>query len=104
MTRLWIALLLALSASPAMAEGPGTRIRSGSQLPQPPQIVIVPRAPDACARLQGAERERCIQNERRPAQTGPNRGPGSTGMGAGAGASSTGGTTGGGSFGASAPR
>lgn len=100
MTRLLIALLLALSTSPAMAEGPGTRIRSGSQLPQPP--LIAPRTPDACARLQGAERERCIHNERRPAQTGPNRGPGSTGMGAGA--SSTSGTTGGGSFGASAPR
>ena len=102
MTRLLIALLLALSTSPAMAEGPGTRIRSGSQLPQPP--LIAPRTPDACARLQGAERERCIQNERRPAQTGPSRGPGSTGMGSGAGASSTSGTTGGGSFGASAPR
>jgi hypothetical protein len=76
-----IALLLALSASPAMAEGPGTRIRSGSQLPQPP---IVQRAPpDACARLQGAERERCIRDERRKTATGSTRGS---------------------SFGASAPR
>jgi hypothetical protein len=80
MTRPLIALLLALSASPAVAEGPGTRIRSSSQLPQPP---IVQRAPDACARLQGAQRERCIRDERRRTAAG---------------------TTRGGSFGASAPR
>ena len=98
MKRLLFALLLApsLLSAPSLAEGPGTRIRSGSQLPQPPQIA--PRsAPDACARLQGAERERCVDTERRPAQTGPSRGPGSTGMGSGAGASSTSGSTGGGS-------
>ena len=72
MTRLLIALLLAFSTSPALAEGPGTRIRAGSQLPQPP---IVQRAPpDACARLQGAERERCIRDERRRTAAGPTRG------------------------------
>ena len=81
MTRLLLALLLALSASTAMAEGPGTRIRSGSQLP--PQPPIVQRTPEACARLQGAERERCILAERRRTATGTTRGS---------------------SFGASAPR
>lgn len=68
MTRLLIGLLLVLSASPALAEGPGTRIRSGSQLPQPPQIVQ--RAPvTPCARLQGDARERCLEEARKSAAT-----------------------------------
>jgi hypothetical protein len=101
MTRLLIALLLALSASPTLAEGPGTRIRSGSQLPQPP---ILQRAPDACARLHGAERERCIQNERRPAPAGNVPGPGSVSGTSGARSSSASGTSGASPLGAGVPR
>ncbi|MGQ0547769.1 MAG: hypothetical protein ACT4P3_20980 [Betaproteobacteria bacterium] len=86
MTRRLIALLRGLSpaacavlflvvSSPSFAEGPGTRIRSSTQLPQPPQSL--PRdAADPCARLTDAARERCLEKARKPAPTGTaRRGP-----------------------------
>jgi hypothetical protein len=102
MPRLFI-LLLALSASPAMAEGPGTRIRSGSDLPR--MLESLPRDPaNPCARLQGAARQRCMDEERKPVETGRRTGPESTGMGAGAGSGASGGSSGASSIGAGARR
>ena len=89
MTRLLIALPLALSAlfcGSAAAEGPGTRIRSGSEFPRPPQSLHRDQV-DACVRLQGAARQRCLDEARKPVETGRASGPESTGMGSGAGCS-----------------
>lgn len=113
MRRLPIALLFALSALPVcfapavLAEGPGTRIRSGSQMPRVPQTA--PEAStDACARPRAGDRGLCIEKApreaRRPVQTGNLPGPGSVSGTSGAGSSSSSGTTGAGSLGAGAPR
>jgi len=102
MTRLFI-LLLALSASPAVAEGPGTRIRSGSDLPR--LLESLPRDPaNPCARLQGTARQRCLDEERKPVESGRRSGPESTGMGAGAGSGASSGSSGAASIGAGARR
>ena len=104
MTRLLIALLLALSASPAAAEGPGSRIRAGSQLPRPPQTLPHEKE-DACVRLRGKEaRSRCLEQARRPVQTGDVPRPGSVSGTSGAGSSSSSGTSGASPLGAAAPR
>lgn len=114
MRRLLIGLLFALSASAALAEGPGTRIRSGSHLPRPPSLPAEkePRPPslpaekeDACARVREEEaRTRCLEQARRPVQTGNVPGPGSVSGTSGAESSSSSGTSGAGSLGAGAPR
>lgn len=71
-------LLLLLLAGIAAAEGPGTRIRTNSQIPQPPQIT--PRdAADACARLKDEARERCLNEARRSVDAGRATGPGAAG-------------------------
>lgn len=108
MSRLLIALLLALSdPASVMAEGPGTRIRSSSDLPRLFESLQRGEA-GACARLQGASRQRCLDEARKPVATGRSTGPESTGMGSGAGRSMSGGsssgTSGDRSSGASAPR
>lgn len=97
MHRLLLALPLALSAAalfPATstAEGPGTRIRSGSQMPRVPQSAT-PSKDDACARPRGESRGLCIQKEsresRRPVQTGDVAGRGSVSGTSGTGSSSS---------------
>lgn len=103
------AALALLIAAPALAEGPGTRIRSSSEIPRALERPLDRSAPidDArfCDRLQGEARTRCEKQARKNAEADPaTTGPGSSGMGSGAGSSSNSGTTGGGSFGASAPR
>lgn len=103
MRRLLIGLLFALSASAALAEGPGTRIRSGSHLPRPPSLPA--EKEEACARLREEEaRTRCLEQARRPVQTGNVPGPGSVSGTSGAESSSSSGTSGAGSLGAGAPR
>ncbi len=108
MTRLLIALPLALSAASwfpgsVMAEGPGTRIRSSSELPR--LLESLPRDPaNPCARLRGAAMQRCLDEERKPVATGRRSGPESTGMGSGAGATPSSGSSGAGAGGAGAPR
>lgn len=116
MRRLPIALLFALSALPvcfvpaALAEGPGTRIRSGSPMPRvpPPASDAKSDKSDPCARPRAEDRGLCIEkaprHARRPVQTGDVPGPGSVSGTSGAGSSSSSGTTGGGSLGAGAPR
>lgn len=102
--RLLIGLLAFALSGAALAEGPGTRIRSSSQIPRPPQS-LAPEKEDACARLQEEDaRTRCLQESRRPVQTGDVPGPGSVSGSSGAGSSSSSGTTGAGSLGAGAPR
>ena len=63
MRRLLIALLLVLSGA-VFAEGPGTRIRSGSQVPPRAPQTLPPEKPDACARLRDEARKRCLEKQR----------------------------------------
>lgn len=87
----------------ALAEGPGTRIRSGSDLPR--LLESLPRDPaNPCARFQGTARQRCLDEERKPVETGRRTGPQSTGTGSGAGSTAPSGSRGGASFGAGAPK
>lgn len=103
MRRLLTGLLLLLSGA-ALAEGPGTRIRSSAQIPRPPQS-LAPERQDACARLrEEAARARCLEEARRPVRTGDVPGPGSVSGASGAGSGSSSGTGGAGSLGAGAPR
>ena len=95
-----IAVLIAiLFASAAAAQQAGSQIRATPQVPQPmdPASTEASSAPttkaDACDRMQGDVRKRCLQQQR--AQKGEQRseqrpGPGATGMGSGAGASASG--------------
>lgn len=90
----------------ALADGPGTRLRTGPGPAQP--IGPVERDAQRCDALQGQAKERCMR-ELRAAMAGPQRapheGPGPDAIGgttAGSGAS--GGTTGGATFGTPAPR
>jgi hypothetical protein len=104
MPRLLIGLLLFALSGTALTEGPGTRIRSSSQVPRPPQS-LAPEKEDACARLrEEAARASCLEQARRPVQTGDVPGPGSVSGTSGAGSSSSSATTGAGSPGAAAPR
>ena len=71
-----LAVGLALAALPALAEGPGTRIRSGSGVPlQPGTLKIGEVRP--CDHLQGNAKDRCIA-ARKPAQKKPATAAGST--------------------------
>jgi hypothetical protein len=92
-----------LCCGPVLAEGPGTRIRSGPELPR--LLESPPRAPaNPCARLQETARQRCFDEQRKPVQTGPRSGPESTGMGSGAGNNASSGSSGAASFGAGVPK
>src|SRR5256885_3107265 len=94
-TRAALAVTLAAAAGLALAEGPGSRIRTTAEVPQPTTLAT-PQAKEAgpsCERLSGERRDRCLAElrqagiERRPS------GPEATGMGAGAGSGATTGTT-----------
>ena len=86
-----------------MAEGPGTRIRSGSDLPRLPESV--PRDPaNPCARLQGNARQRCLAEERKSMEAGRASRPESTGTGSGIGTGTSSGSSGGAPVGPGAPR
>jgi hypothetical protein len=83
--RLVAALTLALIAGLACAEGPGSRLRSTPEVPQPPaQSDSTIRNPaKACADLRPEERARCLAQVRNaPTPLGSN-GPPATGMGTG---------------------
>ena len=99
-------LPLVTAAWAAFAEGPGTRLRTTPEVPQPTTLAT-PEAKDAgaaCQRLNGERRARCLAElrqagiERRPS------GPEATGMGSAAGVGATSGTSGGPSLGPGAPR
>ena len=83
--RFVIALTLALVAELACAEGPGSRLRSTPQVPQPPaQSDSTANNPaKACADVRPEERTRCLEQVRNaPTPLGSN-GPPATGMGSG---------------------
>ena len=72
--RVLLVLLLSVSAA-AWADGPGTRIRAGSGVPQPPQ----PQT-KRCDGLRGEARDKCLQDARKiTAADERTRGPGSVG-------------------------
>lgn len=80
-----LALLLALSSGAAVAEGPGTRIRAGSDLPR--LLDSLQRNTGPCDRQRGEARDRCLREIRRAAALDRSTGPQSIGSGAGSGAS-----------------
>ena len=101
-----LAVTLAAAAGLALAEGPGSRIRTTAEVPQPTTLAT-PQAKEAgpsCERVSGERRERCLAElrqagiERRPS------GPEATGMGSGAGSGATTGTIGGASLAPGTPR
>jgi hypothetical protein len=96
MPHLLIALLLALSSGAAVAEGPGTRIRAGSDLTR--LLDSVQRNAWPCDRQRGEARDRCLREIRRAAV--PERGAGPQRIGSGAGSGASGGAP----SGAAAPR
>ena len=72
--RVLLALLLSVSAA-AWADGPGTRIRAGSGVLQPPQ----PHT-ERCDGLRGEARDKCMKDARKiTAADERTRGPGSVG-------------------------
>lgn len=72
--RALLALLLSASAA-SWADGPGSRIRAGSGVLQPPQPQI-----KRCEGLRGEERDRCMKDARKiTAADERTRGPGSVG-------------------------
>ena len=72
--RVLLALLLSVSAA-AWADGPGTRIRAGSGVLQPPQP-----HPKRCDGLRGEARDKCMKDARKiTAADERTRGPGSVG-------------------------
>ena len=72
--RVLLVLLLSISAA-AWAEGPGTRIRAGSGVLQPPQ----PQT-KRCDGLRGEARDKCMKDARKiTAADERTRGPGSIG-------------------------
>jgi len=72
--RALLALLIAVSAA-AWADGPGTRIRAGSGVLQPPQ----PQT-KRCDGLRGEARDKCMKDARKiTAADERTRGPGSVG-------------------------
>jgi len=73
--RVLLARVLSISAA-AWADGPGTRIRAGSGVLQPP----APRDTQRCERLRGEERDQCRKDARKiTAADERTRGPGSVG-------------------------
>jgi hypothetical protein len=104
--RLVAAALCAALAATAMAEGPGSRIRSGSTVELPS---LAPRvAQERCDKVRGPERERCLREmklrEEAADQKSRASGPETTGMSSGAASGATSGTSGGGTFGSASPR
>lgn len=72
--RVLLVLLLSVSAA-AWADGPGTRIRAGSGVLQPPQ----PQT-KRCDGLRGEARDKCLKDARKiTAADERTRGPGSVG-------------------------
>ena len=81
----------------ALAEGPGTRLRTTPEVPQPMSLAA-PEAKEAdssCERLRGEQRARCLEELRQAGIERRVTGPEATGMGSGASSGTTSGTTGG---------
>jgi len=105
-TRLCLSCVFALASGLALAEGPGTRLRTTPEVPQPMSLAA-PEAKDAgasCERLRGERRARCLEELRQAGIERRSVGPESTGMGSGASSGTATGTTGAPSLGPGAPR
>jgi hypothetical protein len=101
-----LAAVLATLCGLAHAEGPGSRIRSGSTVEIPS---FTRQATELrCDRLRAMERERCLREVRMREEAADPKakasGAESTGMSSGAATGATTGTSGGASFGSAAPR
>jgi hypothetical protein len=85
-----IIFLAPVTANPALAQGPGSRIGTTPQVPLTQQPVATEPAKQ-CARFRGEERERCLRKARdaAPSTIQPSV-PGSTGVGSGAGSGAAG--------------
>lgn len=99
-------LALGVLSASALADGPGTRLRTGPGPGQP--TGPVERDAQRCDEMRGEAKERCLR-ELRAAVRGPSRdpheGPGPEALGGTpAGTGATSGTAGGSSVGAGAPR
>ena len=89
--RVLVSVVLALAASAALGQGPGSRLLIGSPPTRPalaPQAEHKPeRKPldaSACDRLRGAARGRCLLETREVATGETSAGPASVGAGSGA--------------------
>jgi len=98
-------LALAIFSGVAMAEGPGSQLRSTPEIPQATPMPTNPVRQDQkrCETLPAEQRQQCLA-ELRAAPTARPNGPDSIGGGAGAATGANSGTTGGATFGGSAPR
>ena len=96
---LLLALSALLAAASSFAEGPGTRIRAGSDMPRLLDS-LQRNASGPCDRQRGEARDRCLKEIRKA--TVPDRGTGPQSTGAGSGAGS--GASNSGPSGAAAPR
>ena len=84
-----LCFLLAACSCSTWAEGPGSRILTTPEVPQPTQVPAPPepsRRIAACDALRGEARERCLREQREPDIERRTVGAGATGMGSGAGA------------------
>jgi hypothetical protein len=104
MTRLALVLALAFAGT-ALAEGPGSQLRTTPEIPQATPMPTNPVRQDQkrCEALPTEQRQQCLAELRTVPTPRPN-GPESIGGGAGAATGSGSGTTGGATFGGSAPR
>lgn len=92
-------------ANTALAEGPGSQLRTTPEIPQATPMPTNPVRQDQrrCETLPTEQRQQCLA-DLRAAPTPRANGPGSIGGGAGAATGTSSGTTGGATFGGSAPR
>lgn len=106
MKRAALAAALACVCALAIAEGPGSRIRTGSTVEIPS---FTPRTQELrCDRVRASERDRCMRElkmrEDAADQKAKASGAEGTGMASGAATGASTGTGGGASFGSAAPR
>lgn len=87
MGRLLLSAMLAFPVA-SLADGPGSRIRTGPGITHPDTPPAAERDAERCYKMADKEKERCLQRLRaalrgkeRPPHAGP--GPGSTGAGSG---------------------
>jgi len=96
---------LAVASGTALAEGPGSQLRSTPEVPQATPMPTNPVRQESkrCEALPTEQRQQCLAELRTAPAARPN-GPESLGGGAGAATGASSGTTGGATFGGSAPR
>jgi hypothetical protein len=94
MRRLILSAIVALPVA-SLADGPGSRIRTGPGITHPDTPPAAERDAERCYKMPDKEKERCLQRLRaalRGKERAPHAGPGPESTGAGSGAGS-GGTT-----------